>query len=69
MGKRTSEFMRSVHIKTIRAGLQQGKTVLDAEQHLRSVGVCEEELVDLLLEAGYCLEQYSGVTNLDSCGV
>ncbi len=27
MGKRTSEFMRSVHIKTIQADLQQGKSI------------------------------------------
>lgn len=59
MGKRTSEFMRSVHIKTIQADLQQGKTIEDAEQHLRFVGVCEEELMDLLVEAGYNIEQHS----------
>lgn len=69
MDKRTSEFMRSVHIKTIRAGLQQGKTLEDAEQHLRFVGVCEEELADLLLEAGYSFEQHKGVTTLDGCVV
>ena len=56
MGKRTSEFMRSVHLKTIRADLQQGKSLEEAEQHLRSVGVCEEELLDLLTEAGYSIE-------------
>ena len=57
MGKRTSEFMRSVHIKTIRTDLQRGKGVEDAEQHLRAVGVSEDELLDLLIEAGYCIEQ------------
>jgi beta-lactam-binding protein with PASTA domain len=68
MGKRTSEFMRSVHIKTIRTDLQRGKAVEEAEQHLRAVGVSEEELLDLLTEAGYYIEQgpaagqdYSGI--------
>ena len=56
MGKRTSEFMRSVHIKTIQADLQQGKSTEEAMQHLRFVGVCEDELMDLLLEAGYSAE-------------
>ncbi|MBY0419612.1 MAG: hypothetical protein K2W88_16290 [Pararheinheimera sp.] len=59
MGKRTSEFMRSVHIKTIQADLQQGKTIEEATQHLRFVGVCEEELMDLLVEAGYSTEPHS----------
>ena len=59
MGKRTSEFMRSVHVKTIQADLQQGKSTEEAMQHLRFVGVCEDELMDLLLEAGYSTEQYS----------
>jgi hypothetical protein len=59
MGKRTSEFMRSVHIKTIQADLQQGKSTEEAMQHLRFVGVCEDELMDLLLEAGYSTESHS----------
>lgn len=59
MGKRTSEFMRSVHIKTIQADLQQGKSTEEAMQHLRFVGVCEDELMDLLVEAGYSTEQHS----------
>ncbi len=58
MGKRTSEFMRSVHIKTIQADLQQGKSTEEAMQHLRFVGVCEDELMDLLVEAGYSTEQH-----------
>ncbi len=61
MGKRTSEFMRSVHIKTIRTDLQRGKGVEDAEQHLRAVGVSEDELLDLLIEAGYCIEQLPAI--------
>lgn len=56
MGKRTSEFMRSVHIKTIQADLRQGKSIDSAMQHLRFVGVCEDELMDLLIEAGYCTD-------------
>lgn len=67
MGKRTSEFMRSVHIKTIRAGLQQGKPIEEAEQHLRFVGVCEDELVDLLLEAGYTPEQHAELATSEHC--
>lgn len=59
MGKRTSEFMRSVHIKTIQADLQQGKSIEDATQHLRFVGVCEDELMELLMEAGYSPEHYA----------
>jgi hypothetical protein len=56
MGKRTSEFMRSVHIKTIQTDLQQGKSADEAAEHLRFVGVCEDELMDLLLEAGYNID-------------
>ena len=59
MGKRTSEFMRSVHIKTIQADLQQGKSLEEATQHLRFVGVCEDELMELLMEAGYSPERYA----------
>jgi hypothetical protein len=66
MGKRTSEFMRSVHIKTIQADLQQGKTIEDAAYHLRFVGVCEEELMDLLVEAGYNIEQHSAADSKHS---
>lgn len=58
MGKRTSEFMRSVHIKTIRAGLQQGQSADEAAEHLRFVGVCEDELMDLLIEAGYSIDSH-----------
>lgn len=68
MGKRTSEFMRSVHIRTIHADLQQGKTIEQATQHLRFVGVCEEELMDLLIEAGYCTEPHSEATPSDRPG-
>ncbi len=63
MGKRTSEFMRSVHIKTIRADLQQGKSTEEAMQHLRFVGVCEDELMDLLVEAGYNTEPHPVVSS------
>lgn len=59
MGKRTSEFMRPVHIKTIQADLQQGKSIEDATQHLRFVGVCEDEMIELLIEAGYNPEHYA----------
>lgn len=65
MGKRTSEFMRSVHVKTIQADLQKGKTLAQAEQHLRFVGVSEGELIDLLLEAGYSPEPHSESTVSD----
>lgn len=69
MGKRTSEFMRSVHIKTIRAGLLQGETIEQAEQHLRFVGVCEEELADLLLEAGYSPDRHVNQASSEHCGI
>ncbi len=68
MGKRTSEFMRSVHIRTIQADLRQGKSIEEATQHLRFVGVCEEELLDLLVEAGYSIDTRA-VQNEDRSGI
>jgi hypothetical protein len=68
MGKRTSEFMRSVHIRTIQADLRQGKSIEEATQHLRFVGVCEEELLDLLVEAGYSIDT-SAVQHEDRSGI
>lgn len=69
MGKRTSEFMRSVHIKTIQADLRHGKSIEDATQHLRFVGVCEDELMDLLIEAGYSPEPHSEAATSDRAGI
>lgn len=69
MGKRTSEFMRSVHIKTIQADLLQGKNIAEATEHLRFVGVCEDELMDLLLEAGYSPEPHSAASVSDQAGI
>lgn len=69
MGKRTSEFMRSVHIKTIQADLQQGKSIEEAMQHLRFVGVCEEELMDLLVEAGYSIDLQSDIAGSERTGI
>jgi hypothetical protein len=53
MSKRTSEFMRSVHLRTIQLDLQQGRSMAEAEQHLRAVGLADEEVIDLLSLAGY----------------
>ena len=49
MGKRTSEFMRSVHLRTIQSDLQQGRSMAEAEQMVDTA--CKKMLANQIMES------------------